>query len=45
MDRLRQHQTLVIVLLFTGYAAYYACRTNLSVGTPLIIDELVDDRR
>jgi OPA family glycerol-3-phosphate transporter-like MFS transporter len=42
LDRLRRHQVLVVVLLFTGYAAYYACRTNLSVGTPLILAELVD---
>ena len=38
--RLRAQQALVILLLFAGYAAYYFCRANLSVATPLIADEL-----
>lgn len=29
-----------MLLLFSGYAAYYFCRANLSVATPLIADEL-----
>src|SRR5262245_11766625 len=38
--RLRRRQVLVVLLLFAGYAAYYFCRANLSVATPLIVDEL-----
>jgi OPA family glycerol-3-phosphate transporter-like MFS transporter len=38
--RLRAQQALVVLLLFAGYAAYYFCRANLSVATPLIADEL-----
>lgn len=38
--QLRRRQALVVVLLFAGYAAYYFCRANLSVATPLIVDEL-----
>ena len=38
--RLRRRQSLVLILLFSGYAAYYFCRANLSVATPLIADEL-----
>ncbi|HKF50943.1 MAG TPA: MFS transporter [Candidatus Acidoferrales bacterium] len=38
--RLRFQQTLTVVLLFTGYAAYYFCRSDLSVAMPLIIDHL-----
>lgn len=38
--RLRRQQGLVLLLLFLGYAAYYFCRANLSVATPLIVDEL-----
>jgi len=37
---LRHRQTLTVSLLFGGYAALYFCRADLSVGTPLIIDEL-----
>lgn len=29
-----------MLLLVSGYAAYYFCRANLSVATPLIVDEL-----
>jgi sugar phosphate permease len=38
--RLRAQQALVMLLLFAGYAAYYFCRADLSVATPLIADEL-----
>jgi sugar phosphate permease len=37
---LRYRQTLIVSLLFGGYAALYFCRADLSVGAPLIIDEL-----
>jgi sugar phosphate permease len=37
---LRYRQTLTVALLFGGYAALYFCRADLSVGAPLIIDEL-----
>lgn len=37
---LRTRQIIVITLLFCGYAAYYFCRADLSVATPLIIEEL-----
>jgi len=37
---LRYRQTLTVSLLFGGYAALYFCRADLSVGAPLIIDEL-----
>ena len=37
---LRHRQTLTVSLLFGGYAALYFCRADLSVGAPLIIDEL-----
>ena len=33
-------QTLVVVLLFGGYGALYFCRADLSVATPLLIEEL-----
>ena len=38
--RLRFRQTLTVVLLFSGYAAYYFCRSDLSVAMPLLIDHL-----
>jgi sugar phosphate permease len=38
--RLRFEQGLTIALLFTGYAAYYFCRSDLSVAMPLLIDSL-----
>ncbi len=38
---LRLRQCLTVTLLFCGYAAYYFCRADLSVSTPLIVDELV----
>ena len=37
---LRYRQTLTVSLLFGGYAALYFCRADLSVGAPLIIDEV-----
>src|ERR1700678_905000 len=40
MRSLRLDQLKVIALLFAGYAALYFCRADLSVGSPLIIDEL-----
>ena len=40
MRSLRLNQFKVIALLFAGYAALYFCRADLSVGTPLIVDEL-----
>jgi OPA family glycerol-3-phosphate transporter-like MFS transporter len=38
--RLARHQAATIALLFLGYAGYYFCRADLSVGLPLILDEL-----
>jgi sugar phosphate permease len=37
---LRRRQITLVVLLFCGYAALYFCRADLSVATPLLIDEL-----
>jgi sugar phosphate permease len=37
---LRAAQIRTIGLLFTGYAACYYCRADLSVATPLLADEL-----
>jgi len=37
---LRAAQIRTIVLLFTGYAACYYCRADLSVAAPLVADEL-----
>ena len=37
---LRLRQTIVIVLLFGGYASLYFCRADLSVATPLLIEAL-----
>jgi OPA family glycerol-3-phosphate transporter-like MFS transporter len=39
-SRLRHRQTATVALLFAGYAAYYFCRSDLSVGMPLLIEEL-----
>jgi sugar phosphate permease len=33
-------QTRTLVLLFAGYAACYYCRSDLSVATPLLVEEL-----
>ena len=38
--RLRIAQLRTVLLLFLGYASCYFCRSNLSVATPLLIDEL-----
>ena len=38
--RLLRYQIGTVILLFAGYAAYYFCRSDLSVATPLIIDDL-----
>jgi sugar phosphate permease len=40
MRSLRYRQTMVVALLFGGYAALYFCRADLAVATPLIIDQL-----
>src|SRR6202163_805592 len=37
---LRSRQVRIIALLFGGYAACYFCRADLSVATPLLIEEL-----
>src|SRR5271167_3100688 len=46
MDRartrsLRMRQIVVVLLLFGGYGALYFCRADLSVATPLLVEELV----
>jgi len=38
--RLAIHQSVVVVLLFAGYASYYFCRSDLSVAMPMLADEL-----
>lgn len=37
---LRLRQTGTVLLLFGGYASLYFCRADLSVATPLLIEEL-----
>jgi sugar phosphate permease len=37
---LHYRQARIIVLLFGGYAACYFCRADLSVATPLLVEEL-----
>jgi sugar phosphate permease len=37
---LRIRQTVTVLLLFGGYGALYFCRADLSVATPLLIEEL-----
>lgn len=37
---LRTRQIVVVVLLFGGYASLYFCRADLSVATPLLVEEL-----
>jgi sugar phosphate permease len=37
---LRLRQTVVVLLLFGGYASLYFCRADLSVATPLLIEAL-----
>ena len=38
--RLAVNQTIVVALLFAGYAAYYFCRSDLSVALPMLSEEL-----
>jgi OPA family glycerol-3-phosphate transporter-like MFS transporter len=38
-SRLFRWQGITLATLFTGYAGYYICRSNLSVATPLILTE------
>ena len=40
MRALRLAQCRTLLLLFLGYASCYFCRSNLSVATPLLLDEL-----
>jgi OPA family glycerol-3-phosphate transporter-like MFS transporter len=40
MRSLRLQQGKVLGLLFAGYGALYFCRADLSVGAPLIVDQL-----
>jgi sugar phosphate permease len=37
---LRRWEWVILTLLVLGYAGYYLCRSNLSVSTPQIIDDL-----
>src|SRR5882757_1174654 len=37
---LRRRQIVTVVLLFAGYASLYFCRADLSVATPLLVEEL-----
>jgi sugar phosphate permease len=37
---LRRRQIAIVALLFVGYASLYFCRADLSVATPLLVDEL-----
>lgn len=39
---LRQQQRRLLVLLTVGYAGYYLCRSNLSIASPLIVQEYSD---
>ena len=39
---LKRWQWITAGSLFTGYAAYYICRSNLSVATPLLMAEYAD---
>jgi OPA family glycerol-3-phosphate transporter-like MFS transporter len=38
--RWRRWQGITLATLFVGYGGYYVCRTNLSVATPLMLEEL-----
>jgi sugar phosphate permease len=40
LRRLRISQSRTVLLLFFGYASCYFCRSNLSVATPLLIEDL-----
>src|ERR1700724_3383780 len=37
---LRWRQTVTVLLLFGGYGSLYFCRADLSVATPLLVEEL-----
>src|SRR3982074_3542503 len=37
---LRRRQIAIVSLLFVGYASLYFCRADLSVATPLLVEEL-----
>ena len=37
---LRRRQIVTVLLLFSGYASLYFCRADLSVATPMLIEEL-----
>jgi len=37
---LRRRQIALVGLLFAGYASLYFCRADLSVATPLLVEEL-----
>lgn len=39
-DRLAQWRVVTVILIVTGYAGYYLCRSDLSVSMPLIIAEM-----
>src|SRR5260370_27425786 len=39
-DRTFGWQGITLGTLFVGYAGYYVCRSNLSVTTPLLLDDL-----
>jgi sugar phosphate permease len=38
--RLQVRQVLVVALLFSAYASYYFCRSDLSVAMPMLVEEL-----
>jgi OPA family glycerol-3-phosphate transporter-like MFS transporter len=40
LRQLRRWQAATLLLLFVGYSGYYLCRSNLSVVTPLLLDEM-----
>lgn len=40
MRSMRFQQAKIVALLFAGYGALYFCRADLSVGAPLIVDQL-----
>jgi MFS transporter, OPA family, glycerol-3-phosphate transporter len=40
--RTRRWQAVTLITLFAGYTGYYVCRSNLSVATPLLLDDLAD---
>lgn len=42
-SRLRKWQNITIGSLCVGYAGYYLCRSNLSVVTPLLLEEFGPD--